>query len=333
MNQDAFIEEKRQNWEKLDVLLKRINSSGIKSFNADDVRLLGGLYRKVCSDLSYSRSRSYNHDLIRYLNQLARKAYGLIYLSNTGKKGRLLKFFISDYPAIIRKNFGFILFAALIFLAGLIAGYIWNHIDSNFSRAVVPRGIHEHWNRSAEAGDNENFEEEDPGAAIFPIMSSMYWTHNFKVGMYSFALGIVFGLGPLFYMIYNGLIFGALSSNMVQIGYWTHFFSFVLSHVFVELMAVFICTGAGFMLAWALISPGDLYRGEALNTMGKEAVRLVLGTIPLFLIAGIIESSISRFNIHIIYKIIFALITILLMILYFMYDPEKKKRRKYNIIG
>lgn len=327
MNQDAFIEEKRENWDRLSALLSQIKAHGIRSFKTDEVRLLGGLYRKACSDLSYARSRNYNPDLVRYLNQLARKAYGYIYLSDSEHKGKAFKFFTTEFPEIFRKNFRFILLAILFFLLGGAVGYLWNEVDPKFVRQVVPQQILMGWEKQT----NEEVEDDENRgitAKMFPFMASWYWTHNFKVGMYSFAMGVIFGIGPLGFMIYNGLIFGALTSMVISVNNHHKFFSFVLSHSFVELLAIFICGGAGFMIGWALISPGDMYRADALNKMGKEAVKLVLGTIPMFLIAGIIESSFSRLKIPIGYKILFAVISILLMYLYFSYNPEKREKKK-----
>jgi uncharacterized membrane protein SpoIIM required for sporulation len=324
MNQDAFTEEKRQNWKRLEEILSQIKTHGIKNFTADELKLFGSLYRKTCSDLSYSRSHNYNPDLVRYLNQLARNAYGLIYLSQTKSKGVIWKFIAHDFPALFRKYFLFTAIAAALFIISCLIGYGLNQYDSSFVRLVVPPEILTGW-------DGKESVELDP--AMVPAMSSFYWTHNFQVGMTSFVFGITLGLGPLYMMIQNGIIFGALSSMVMQSNHPEPFFSFVISHSPIEIMALLICGGAGFMIAWALIAPGDLYRADSLNKTGKEALLLVLGTIPMFLLAGIIESSFSRLSIHIGFKAAFALFTIIAMIFYFTYNMENTKKRTYKIRG
>ncbi|MCE1248409.1 MAG: stage II sporulation protein M [Firmicutes bacterium] len=324
MNQDVFTEEKRQNWKRLEEILSQIKVHGIKSFTADELKVFGSLYRKTCSDLSYARSHNYNPELLRYLNQLARNAYGMIYLSQAKTKGVIWKFLAHDFPALSRKYFVFIAISALLFVISCAAGYLLNQYDSGFVRLVVPPQILDGW-------DSKETVDLDP--AMVPAMSSFYWTHNFGVGMQAFVYGITLGIGPLYMMIDNGLVFGALSSMVLQSNHHEPFFSFVISHSPIELMAIFICGAAGFMIGWALISPGELYRSDSLNKTGKEALLLVLGTIPMFLLAGIIESSISRLAIPIGYKIAFSLSTIAAMIFYFSYDGEKKKKRKFKIHG
>lgn len=323
MNQDSFIEERKHNWNNLDALLLRIKKSGIKSFKGDDIKQLGSLYRKTCSDLSYARSHAYSQELIKYLNQLARRAYGLIYLSDKERKSAVLSFLIWDFPKSIRTNFRFIALAIALFILGTLIGFIINHMDSSFASMVVPPQIQEAWQKQ---------DRPDLDPSFFPQLTSMYWTHNFRVGIYSFVGGILLGLGSLWLLFYNGIIFGVVTSMVVDAHYVEPFFSFVLPHSFVELMAIFICGGAGFIIAWAIISPGDLSRIDSLNLRGKEALNLVLGTIPLFLVAGIIESSFSRLQIHIGFKILFTLATIIITYFYFTYDAEKKKKntRKYQ---
>jgi uncharacterized membrane protein SpoIIM required for sporulation len=60
-----------------------------------------------------------------------------------------------------------------------------------------------------------------------------------------------------------------------------------------ELPAIFIAGGAGFEVSRGLLFPGLLPRRESLARAGSRASRLLLGTIPLLLIAGTIEGFFS----------------------------------------
>src|SRR5204862_4299432 len=70
-------------------------------------------------------------------------------------------------------------------------------------------------------------------------------------------------------------------------------FGFVVSHGVIELSCIFIAGGAGLLIGTALLMPGDLSRGDALKSRGMEAVRLIVGCVPLLVVAGIIEGFIS----------------------------------------
>jgi uncharacterized membrane protein SpoIIM required for sporulation len=94
--------------------------------------------------------------------------------------------------------------------------------------------------------------------------------------------------------------------------------SFVAPHGVLELPAIFIAGGAGFVLARGLLFPGLLSRRESLALAGGESVRLVLGVIPLLLIAGTIEGFLSPTHLPPMLKYVFAasLFTMLLLYLF-----------------
>jgi len=54
-----------------------------------------------------------------------------------------------------------------------------------------------------------------------------------------------------------------------------------------------IAGGAGLLIGSAMFITGDLSRADALQSRGIEGVRLMLGVVPLLVLAGIIEGFIS----------------------------------------
>jgi uncharacterized membrane protein SpoIIM required for sporulation len=69
--------------------------------------------------------------------------------------------------------------------------------------------------------------------------------------------------------------------------------SFVAPHGALELPAIFIAGGAGLLIAKGILAPGFLSRRDSLVDAAASAVRLVLGVIPLLVIAGVIEGFLS----------------------------------------
>ncbi len=324
MNQDEFVSRKKEGWEALASLSRRAGRGGLKRFTAGEIRLLGSLYRRVSSDLSYARSKKYAPDLIRYLNQVVRQAYGVIYLSRKESRGRLWDFFARDYPALVRKYFPYVAVAMILFFVPSALGFFWGMADSRFSRWVVPRQFLDIW-------DNAGGHSGDDDLSAFPAMSGWYLVHNFRVGLYSFVTGIFLGLGTFYMISYNGLILGAVLALVVQGNSLDPFANFILSHCFLELFAIFICGGAGFLVGRAVISPGDETRAGALNRWGKDAVRLAVGTAPLFLLAGIMEASYSRLAIPTLFKAVMGGATILLMMAYFSLGYDTLRNKVYLI--
>src|SRR5262249_18332019 len=128
---------------------------------------------------------------------------------------------------------------------------------------------------------------------IKPLASSAIMTNNISVGFVSFAFGITAGLGTIYMMVFNGLMMGVVGMACHLSGMSLKLWGFVASHGVLELPSIFIAGGAGFRIAAGLLFPGYLPRKESLVRAGNEAVQLLLGTIPMLVIAGILEAFVS----------------------------------------
>ena len=172
--------------------------------------------------------------------------------------------------------------------------------------------------KSAEAG--ANFPDE-----LKPLISSAIMTNNIQVGFLAFAFGITLGLGTLYILAMNGMLLGALAALFAKHGYLYQFSALILPHGFMELTAVFICGGAGILLGYSLVDPGDLSRNDSLVLGGKDAVKLVFGVIPLFVAAAAIEGFVTPAHIPPGAKIGIALFTLLPVNLYLFSSFLRKK--------
>jgi uncharacterized membrane protein SpoIIM required for sporulation len=114
--------------------------------------------------------------------------------------------------------------------------------------------------------------------------------NNIGIAFQTFASGLLFGLGSLFFLLFNGLMIGAVAGHLTQIGYGETFWSFVIGHGAFELTAIALAGGAGLKLGWALLAPGRLPRSEALRLAAGRSVRLVGGVIVFLLLAAFIEA-------------------------------------------
>jgi uncharacterized membrane protein SpoIIM required for sporulation len=128
---------------------------------------------------------------------------------------------------------------------------------------------------------------------IKPLASSAIMTNNMSVGFMTFALGITAGLGTIYMMAFNGLLIGVVGMACFLSGMSLQLWSFVAPHGVLELPAIFIAGGAGLGVAQGLLFPGVLPRRDSLARAGLEAVQLLLGTVPILIVAGLIEAFVS----------------------------------------
>ena len=121
----------------------------------------------------------------------------------------------------------------------------------------------------------------------------MIFQNNVQVAFLAFALGITFGIGTIYVIASNAIFIGLLAGGFQAAGEGWRFWSLVLPHGFLELIAICIAGGAGLRMGWALIEPGDRPRGTALGEEARDAVLVILGVIPAFLVAALIEGFVT----------------------------------------
>jgi uncharacterized membrane protein SpoIIM required for sporulation len=109
------------------------------------------------------------------------------------------------------------------------------------------------------------------------------------VAFLAFALGITLCVGTIVVLINNALLLGVLAGAFQVVGRAGSFWALILPHGVLELIAICIAAGAGLRMGWALIDPGDRPRGLALRDETREAVVVVVGVIPAFVVAAAIE--------------------------------------------
>jgi len=303
-----WIEKRRPHWSRLEQLMDRVHDAGLKSLNRGELRELGLLYRQVASDLGVLRADVSSAHFAGYLNQLLARAHNIIYSGHKTSHSAPLRFYRDTYPEVFRRNFNYILFAFILFLGGGVIGSILTLQDPDFGLKIMgPQMVqtidrHEMWTHSV--------------VAIKPLASSSIMTNNMSVAFTAFAAGITAGIGTIYMVVFNGVLMGVIGMACAQAGMSKDLWSFVAPHGVLELPAIFIAAGAGLRLATGLLFPGVLPRRESLARSGREAVQLLLGVVPMLLVAGVIEAFVSPTDLSVHMKFLFAASMFTLLVAY-----------------
>jgi uncharacterized membrane protein SpoIIM required for sporulation len=284
MDLERFIQERDADWKRLDALLQRASRS-LGGLSKDDLRDLGALYRQTASDLARVQTAAVDADLIEYLTGLVVRGHGAIYRREPARLGHAWAFFTQTFPQLVRQEWRPILLAVLLALIPGVWCYVLAELDPQFLEAVTPPGLRERLDKGELWVYRIN--------PIKPLASSAIMTNNIAVTFTLFALGMTFGIGTGWGLIGNGIHFGTTAAVVGQTHMAREFWAFVAPHGALELPAIFIGGAAGLILGAALLFPGDLRRRDALAERGRVAVQLVLGCVPILVIAGIIEAFFS----------------------------------------
>jgi uncharacterized membrane protein SpoIIM required for sporulation len=308
-----WIEKRRLYWTRLERLMEISGRRGVSALSPAELQELALLYRQTASDLASVREDPTSNHLALYLNQLLGRAHNLIYMGRKASGRGMWTFFKDEYPVIFLETFPDTLAAFVIFLAAGFAGFLMGIADPSFSRHVLGPGMietiekHKMWTDSI--------------VTIKAAASSAILTNNISVAFATFALGITAGIGTVYMMLVNGLLMGVVSVACWREGMSLSLWSFVAAHGVLELPAIFIAGGAGLGIARGLLFPGSLPRRESLVRAGARSVRLVLGTIPMLLIAGFMEGFVSPSNLPYSVKFMLAGGLFTLLVLYLLRKP------------
>ena len=284
---DRFINQRKSAWQRLEDLLKLLDSTSLRRLHREEVRELGRNYRRTASDLAIARAESRDPRLINYLNSLVIRAHGRIYQADAQGSARIRGFFARDFPQTFRRTWRYTAVAFGVFLLFSVIGFLGTKFDPEFSELVgVPASFRELYIETKTPWWEDLNEANQVGA-------SRIMTNNVQVTIYTFAFGALFGVGTLFFLAYNGAVNAAVLALTYRAGFGNELLTFMVGHGVIELSCIFIAGGAGLLIGSALLMPGDLSRADALKSRGKDAVRLMMGVAVLLVVAGIIEGFIS----------------------------------------
>jgi uncharacterized membrane protein SpoIIM required for sporulation len=285
MISNHWIALRKESWSRLETLVQQVETASLKTLSPADLREFGLLYRQVAADLSAVRADEASRTLEAYLNRLVSRAHNHIYSGDRMNFSSVWNFLSSGYPRIFRRLLPYTTVALAIFLAGALLGTLLTVARPQFMHAMLgPQMIdkiehHQMWTDSI--------------LTAKPQESSRIMTNNIAVCFYAYAGGILAGLGTILLMFTNGMSIGVITTACTQHHMALSMWSFVAAHGALELPSIFISGGAGLRLATGLLFPGMLRRRDALAVAGAESIRLLSGTIPLLIIAGILEAFLS----------------------------------------
>jgi uncharacterized membrane protein SpoIIM required for sporulation len=300
---EKLIDQRHAEWRRLEeLILVAGNRRGLARLSRSELRELGRIYRQAATDLAIARVESRDQRVVDYLNTLLIRAHGIIYQTESSGFGAIGQFFRSDFPAIFRQTIAYSGTAMVIFI--LLAAFSFmatfrNEDFADFSY-LSPALIQQIKSRQA-WWETLNAEAATGAAEII--------FNNTQIGLLAFALSIFPVAGTIRVLMPTALMFGSINALIMKYGMTRELWSFMAAHMVLEFAAIFISSGAGLMLGMAVLLPGERTRSEALIERGRLAIKLLVGCLPLFLLAGLIEGFLSPLPIHTGFKIAASLMT------------------------
>ena len=292
MKQQDFEAANAARWEQFAAWLERSQGLPRRGKAAREAELepteVPARYRELCQHLALARDRQYSAELIERLSRLALAGHQRLYGAHGNTMGRVGQFLVRGFPAAVRAQLAYVTAACLLFFGPLIVltGALQSHPD--FAYVIIdPEHVEAFEEMYGEAAEDLG-RRRDAGDDV--IMFGYYIWKNVRIGFQTFAGGILFGLGAVLFLLFNGLYIGTVTGYLVYAGFAANFFSFTSGHSAFELSAIALCGAAGLRLGYGLVAPGRLKRADALRLAAREALPLVTGASCMLVLAAAIEA-------------------------------------------
>lgn len=312
---ERLVARKSARWAEFQSMAERVSREGLDALTAEELPDFARRYREVAADLARVRTYGADASVRARLERLVAAGHGALYRQERHTWARMWHFVARECPAAIVESRRYVLLAFLAFILPAAGGYALLRDRPELAPELLPDVMLER----AEAGvvrsaGGKGYVE--AGAGARPFIASSIIANNIRVAFTCFAGGLVFGVGSLLLLAFNGLSIGATSGHFANVGLLGYLWAFVIGHGVLELFAIWVSGAAGFMLGRALIVPGDLPRRDAIVLAGRQAMRLIGAVIVMLLVAGIIEGFVSAGTFPVPVRLAVSSFSVLFLILY-----------------
>lgn len=288
MNQQSFQDRHADSWRQfeqwLDGMTRQRRQTPVPAPFAESE--VAHRYRTLCQHLALARDRQYSPALVERLNRLVIRGHQYLYGSHPESGPAVVHFFTHGFPQAVRRRWRLVTLSALLFFGPLALLWALTQADPDVIHLLMPAEQVAQFEKMHGADSAK----ETRGAGIDARMFGFYIGHNIRIGFQTFASGLLFGVGTVFYLAFNGLVIGATGGYLVGIGHGATFLSFIAGHSAFELTGVVLMGAGGLMLGTALLYPGRKTRTAALREQARAALPLVYGAGAFFTLAALIEA-------------------------------------------
>ncbi|REE24571.1 putative membrane protein SpoIIM required for sporulation [Winogradskyella pacifica] len=323
MREAAFVKQNKDKWLEFENILT--NKTQI------DPDLLSDLYIEVTDHLSYAKTFYANSNTERYLNQLASNAHQLIYKTKKEPKNRLISFFKTEFPSMFYQHHRELLIAFLTFTLFAMVGAFSAASEDDFVRSFLGDG---YVNMTI-----DNIEKGDP-MAVYKKQGEFHMflgitLNNIKVALMAFGYGILLGVGTLFIMMQNGIMLGSFQYFFYEQGLLWESARTIWIHGTIEISVIIIAGCAGLVMGNGMLFTGTLPRLEAFKRGVINGLKILMSTIPFFIIAGFLEGFVTRHTEMPDWLAILIITSSLALILFYyvIYPIQLHRKLKQNIVS
>ncbi|HEY2228577.1 MAG TPA: stage II sporulation protein M [Xanthobacteraceae bacterium] len=297
LKSSEFRKGREAGWRELETLVQHVERRGVRRLSLYELQRLPVLYRSALSSLSVARTIALDRNLLLYLENLALRAFLVVYGPRIRPLEGLRTFFGAELPAAVRAARWHILIAALALAVGVAAGFMLALQDESWLTSLIPTGLaggRGPASTRADLLDKEIFAPSPSRAEAFGVFANVLFSHNTLVGIMTFGLGLAAGIPTLMLNVYQGLMLGAFLALHYNRGLAVDFLGWISIHGTTELGALVLLAAGGLLIGDKILFPGRYGRVDSLALHGRQAAQIAVGAICMLFVAAILEGGLRQ---------------------------------------
>jgi uncharacterized membrane protein SpoIIM required for sporulation len=295
LRSDRFRQEREGDWQRLDVIVTRMEKGRTRRVSDDDLLALPVLYRTVASSLSVARETSLDAATLAYLEALVQRAWFLVYGPRVGLAGWLRRFLGGGWSRSVRAIWPDVLVALGVMIIGAVVGWMlvaqnpewYFSLVGDMAQGRAPGASREVLHETL-YGTGES-ERDFLGAFAASLFS-----HNAQISILAFALGFAFGVPSLLLLVQNSAVLGAMLWLFDSQGLLIDLAAWLSVHGTTELFAILLAGAAGLHIGRSMAFPGEQSLLAAAAAAGQRAAQVMAGVVLMLLIAAVLEGFVRQ---------------------------------------
>jgi len=312
MKEAVFVRQNRGKWKRYEDCLKQIGQQSPDS--------LADIYIDITNDLSFAQSHYPNSRISLYLNSLSVRLHQFINRKKKEKLSRIITYWKEEVPLVMYNARKELLYSFLIFAASVLIGAFSMANDEDFARLILGDRYVNMTLRNIESGDPMAvYKDMHRGAMFFGITINNVW-----VSFNTFIYGIFTSVASAYILIKNGIMLGCFQYFFYEHGLLRESFLTIWIHGTLEISAIVVAGAAGITMGNGWLFPGTYSRIVSFRRSAKRGVKIIVGTIPIFIVAGFLESYVTRHTeLPDLIRVAIILLSLSFVIYYFIIYPRK----------
>lgn len=280
MREALFVKQNTEKWKSYEAL---------KTNNPDD---LAQRFIEITNDLAYAKTFYPKSGTTAYLNGLAATLHQSIYKNKKEDKGRFFKYWKYELPMLFYTYRKQILYSFIFFVLAMAIGVLSAKYDDRFVRLIMGDAYVNMTNENIAKGDPFGvYKDKNQFWMFFRIAANNIW-----VSFVMCVSGVAFSIGPVFYLLRNGIMLGAFEYYFFSKGLGLQSILVIWIHGTLEILSIIVVGGAGLVLGHGLLFPKTYTRMQAFKNGAKDATKIAVGIVPILFLAALIEGYVTRYT-------------------------------------